>query len=155
MKSCRGSSELIFVVLNFVTPEARYANDVNNRLKIRGWKNSWVENFVTRGIVTKITKISTPRKLPAIRYFIHQIFYPGDCGTTRAILTQERSMITACARTKARKRRETSFCACVTCTVIIVIVEHFHITCSLWFQVSGIRCSCVVCARVQYKDLCM
>ena len=68
MKSCRGSSELIFVVLNFVTPEARYANDVNNRLKIRGWKNSWVENFVTRGIVTKITKISTPRKLPAIRY---------------------------------------------------------------------------------------
>ena len=28
MKSCRGSSELIFVVLNFVTPEARYANDV-------------------------------------------------------------------------------------------------------------------------------
>ena len=27
-----------------------------------------VENFVTRGIVTKITKISTPRKLPAIRY---------------------------------------------------------------------------------------
>ena len=34
MKSCRGSSELIFVVLNFVTPEARYANDVNNRLKI-------------------------------------------------------------------------------------------------------------------------
>ena len=71
MKSCRGSSELIFVVLNFVTPEARYANDVNNRLKIRGWKNSWVENFVTRGIVTKITKISTPRKLPAIRYYIH------------------------------------------------------------------------------------
>ena len=70
MKSCRGSSELIFVVLNFVTPEARYANDVNNRLKIRGWKNSWVENFVTRGIVTKITKISTPRKLPAIRYVV-------------------------------------------------------------------------------------
>ena len=70
MKSCRGSSELIFVVLNFVTPEARYANDVNNRLKIRGWKNSWVENFVTRGIVTKITKISTPRKLPAIRYLL-------------------------------------------------------------------------------------
>ena len=36
----------------------------NNRLKI-----SWVENFVTRGIVTKITKISTtPRKLPTIRY---------------------------------------------------------------------------------------
>ena len=27
MKSCRVSSELIFVVLNFVTPEARYAND--------------------------------------------------------------------------------------------------------------------------------
>ena len=25
VKSCRGSSELIFVVLNFVTPEARYA----------------------------------------------------------------------------------------------------------------------------------
>ena len=68
MKSCRGSSELIFVVLNFVTLETRYANDVNNQLKIRGWKNSWVENFVTRGIVTKITKISTPRKLPAIRY---------------------------------------------------------------------------------------
>ena len=67
VKSCRGSSELIFVVLNFVTPEARYANDVNNQLKIRGWKNSWVENVVTRGIVTKITKISTPRKLPAIR----------------------------------------------------------------------------------------
>ena len=63
MRSCRGSSELIFVVLNFVTPEARYANDVNNRLKIRGWKNSWVENFVTRGIVTKITKISTPPKI--------------------------------------------------------------------------------------------
>ena len=73
MKSCRGSSELIFVVLNFVTPEARYANDVNNRLKIRGWKNSWVENFVTRGIVTKITKISTPRKLPAIRYTMQEL----------------------------------------------------------------------------------
>ena len=73
MKSCRGSSELIFVVLNFVTPEARYANDVNNRLKIRGWKNSWVENFATRGIVTKITKISTPRKLPAIRYIQNTI----------------------------------------------------------------------------------
>ena len=28
VKSCRRSSELIFVVLNFVTPEARYANDV-------------------------------------------------------------------------------------------------------------------------------
>ena len=26
---------------------------------------------MTRGIVTKITKISTPRKLPAIRYYIH------------------------------------------------------------------------------------
>ena len=25
VKSCRGSSELIFVVLNFVTPKARYA----------------------------------------------------------------------------------------------------------------------------------
>ena len=34
---------------------------------IRGWKILWVENFMTRGIVTKITKISTPRKLPAIR----------------------------------------------------------------------------------------
>ena len=51
VKSCRGSSELIFVVLNFVTPEARYAN---------GRKISWVENFVTRRIVTKITKISNP-----------------------------------------------------------------------------------------------
>ena len=38
VKSCRGSSESIFVVLNFVTPEARYANDVNSR----------VENFVGR-----------------------------------------------------------------------------------------------------------
>ena len=28
MKSCCGSSELIFVVLNFVTPEARYTNYV-------------------------------------------------------------------------------------------------------------------------------
>ena len=52
------------MVLNFVAPEARYANDVNNRLKIRGWKNSWVEHFVTRGIVTKITKISTPENYP-------------------------------------------------------------------------------------------
>ena len=42
MKSCCGSSELIFVVLNFVIPEARYANDVNNRLKM------CVEIFVGR-----------------------------------------------------------------------------------------------------------
>ena len=84
MKSCRGSSELIFVVLNFVTPEARYANDVNNRLKIRGWKNSWVENFVTRGIVTKITKISTPRKLPAIRYPVILLYYKSNAESIRS-----------------------------------------------------------------------
>ena len=30
---------------------------------------------MTRGIVTKITKISTPRKLPAIRYIIYGILY--------------------------------------------------------------------------------
>ena len=28
VKSCHRSSELIFMVLNFVTPEARYTNDV-------------------------------------------------------------------------------------------------------------------------------
>ena len=44
--------------------------------KFRGWKISWVENFVTRGIVTKITKISTPRKLPAIRY---TVLYSDKC----------------------------------------------------------------------------
>ena len=31
-------------------------------------KFSWVENFVTSRLVKKITKISTPRKFPAIRY---------------------------------------------------------------------------------------
>ena len=65
MKSCSGSSELIFKVLNFVTPEARYANDARYT---NGRKFSWVEYFVTRGIVMKIMKISTPPKLPAIRY---------------------------------------------------------------------------------------
>ena len=33
-------------------------------------KFSWVQNFVTVRLVTKITKISTPRKLPAILYAI-------------------------------------------------------------------------------------
>ena len=61
VKSCRGCSELIFVVLNFVTPKTRYANDARYA---NGRKTSWVENFVTCWIVTKI---STPRKLPAIR----------------------------------------------------------------------------------------
>ena len=71
MKSCRGSSKLIFVVLKFVTPEFRILQVVkrmsNSRPKICGWKITWVENFVTRGIVTKITKISTPQKLPAMQ----------------------------------------------------------------------------------------
>ena len=32
VKSCRGSSEFIFVVLNFVTPEARYTNSLLKHL---------------------------------------------------------------------------------------------------------------------------
>ena len=31
---------------------------------LRRWKTSWVQNFVTPGLVTKITKISTPRNNP-------------------------------------------------------------------------------------------
>ena len=38
------------------TARRRFSAD----LLIRGWKISWVEYFVTRGIVTKIMKISTP-----------------------------------------------------------------------------------------------
>ena len=34
---------------------------------------------MTRGIVTKITKISTPRKLPAIRYTaLHSSYHIGE-----------------------------------------------------------------------------
>ena len=69
MKNCRGASELIFVVLNFVTPEARYVNDVNNRLKIRGWKFSWVENFVTpRDSHENKRKLAPPPKIT--RYMV-------------------------------------------------------------------------------------
>ena len=35
-------------------------------------ENSWLENLVTPGWTMKITKISTPRKLPAIQY-IHKL----------------------------------------------------------------------------------
>ena len=35
-------------------------------INVRGW-----ENFVTAKSTTKITKISTPRKLPAIRYYVY------------------------------------------------------------------------------------
>ena len=44
MKSFRGSSELIFVVLKFRDSRSPIRN---NRLKISGWKILWVENFVT------------------------------------------------------------------------------------------------------------
>ena len=91
MKSCRGSSELIFVVLNFVTPEARYANDVNNRLKIRGWKNSWVENFVTSGIVTNI-------------FFFFFFFFYNDKGN-KELYTQKTNQKNT--KTKANKQKKT------------------------------------------------